>query len=451
MYDAIAYFVRSCYICQLRSKTRPIVAFSPTWNTAILRRFDLDTVYMESGHGGKHFLLQAIEPSINWPEARAARRNDSETWAKFIYEDIICRFGCIPFFTVDGGAEFKGAAEILFKQYGVTVIMSSPYHPEGNGSAERAHQTLVNSIQRACGSDSNKWPLYVHAALFAMRCTTTRLTGYTPYFLLYGRHPFFAFDIADRTWDTLDWHEVKDTVGLLAIRIQQILRRDKRLVLALEKQKSVRQRAVEDFNRKHESVLSTGVFAVGTWVLVHETWLDLQKGNKGALRWSGPYIVHRVLRETTYQLRELDGTVRCDSYAANRLKIFYYREEHQTIRTVNANVFQIFCAASNVTWSEGADFLGTINARATQDVPPYPLSVCRGVVNFAANKRLAFLPIFCGRDWIYRYPAIDEVWKPSRILRWNVEDMSNVRENCLRVMMNALDLMEWAEEFAPLR
>jgi len=36
MYDQIAYFVRSCNVCQLRSKARPVVAFSPTWNSGIL-------------------------------------------------------------------------------------------------------------------------------------------------------------------------------------------------------------------------------------------------------------------------------------------------------------------------------------------------------------------------------------------------------------------------------
>jgi len=78
MYDEIAYFVRSCNICQLRSKTRPIVAFSPTWSLGILRRFDLDTIHMPDGIGGMKFLLQATDPSISWVEARAARCASSE-------------------------------------------------------------------------------------------------------------------------------------------------------------------------------------------------------------------------------------------------------------------------------------------------------------------------------------------------------------------------------------
>ena len=55
------------------------------------------------------------------------------------------------------------------------------------------------------------------------------------------------------------------------------------MVLALEQQKKVRQWAVDDFNSKHERLLSSGEFLLGTWVLLHETWLDAQMGNKGAL------------------------------------------------------------------------------------------------------------------------------------------------------------------------
>lgn len=452
LYDSVAYFVRSCYVCQLRSKSKPIVPFSPTWNSAILRRFDLDTVHMESGYGGKNYLLQAIEPSINWPEARAAAKNDSETWARFIYEDIICRFGCIPFFVVDGGSEFKGAAEILFKQYGIVVIMSSPYHPEGNGRAERAHQTLGNSIMRACGKDSNKWPLYVFAGLFAMRCTTTRVTGYTPYFLLYGRHPFFAFDIADRTWDTLDWDRVATTVDLIAIRAQQILRRDKFLVLALEKQKASRQRAVDDFNKKHERYLSSGDFAIGTWVLVHETWLDTQMGNKGALRWTGPYIVHRVLRETTYQLRELDGTVRRESYAADRLKIFYYREEHQTIRTVNTSDYAVFAAAASTAYAEGSDIFSRINFRSANSIPPYGLSVKQGLSFDTSNPRLEFRQPFQGPNCYARYPTIAELNEYCRVPIWSNSHVNKKSGTQMRLQpLNINDLTRWASEYHPAR
>jgi hypothetical protein len=175
------------------------------------------------------------------------------------------------------------------------------------------------------------------------------MTGYTPYFLLYGRHPILAFDIADHTWEALDWHTVHSTEDLIAIRTQQILRRDKRLVQAHENQRKNRQRAIDDFNKRYEKILVTNDFEVGTWVWVHETWLDTQKGNKGALRWSGPFIIHeKVVHDGKlrgYKLRELDGNVRRSTVALDRVKIFYYRSEHQTIKTYTTERY--LCAIQN--------------------------------------------------------------------------------------------------------
>jgi hypothetical protein len=235
---------------------------------------------MEDGFGGKHFLLQALEPAIGWPEARASKICDSKSWAKFIF---VSRFGCIPYFAVDSGTEFCGLTEILFKQYGTIAIMTSLYHPEGNGANERSHKTLVDSIQRACGMDSPCWPLYVHTCLLAMRCTMSRMTGFSPYYLIYGKHPILSFDYNNCTWDTLDWDTIHDTADLLAIRAQQILCHDKDLVLALEKQKPKQKCSVDTFNKKFSDALTSGNFDVRTWVLVHESWLNAQHSNKGAL------------------------------------------------------------------------------------------------------------------------------------------------------------------------
>lgn len=68
------------------------------------------------------------------------------------------------------------------------------------------------------------------------------MTGFAPCYLLYGHSPLLAFDISDRTWDTLDWHIVHSTVDLIALRAQKIVQRDRNLVVALAQQKVLRQK-----------------------------------------------------------------------------------------------------------------------------------------------------------------------------------------------------------------
>ena len=159
-------------------------------------------------------------------------------------------------------------------------------------------------------------------------------TGFTPYFLLYGKHCLFPFDLTDRTWYKLAWDEVKTTEDLLAIRIQQIERRESVLGEATENVRASRQRSVDDFMRRNEKVIQLSQYEPGTWVLVHETWLNAQHGNKGALRWAGPYVVHERYPSGSYCIRELDGTVLKEHVAANRLRLFFFRDDHQTLVTI---------------------------------------------------------------------------------------------------------------------
>lgn len=332
MYTDITWFVRSCNACQLRDRTRKSAPLRITYSPSILRRFCLDTVHMPKGSGGKHFLLHASDDVSRWPEARAVVANNSKAWANFIWEDILCRYGSIPVCVCDGGSEFKGAVREIFERHGVKIILSTPYHPEGNGIAERDGQTLTRAILRSCGDNSRRWPLFLHAGLHAVRVTVNRMTGFTPYYLLYGKHALLPFDLEDRTWHTLDWEGVRSTEDLLTVRLQQIARKEEHIGLAVDGLKKNRQRSVDDYMRRNAHRIRDHEFEPGTWVLVHETWLDGQHGNKGALRWAGPYVVHEQFRTGSYALRELDGTVLKEHVAASRLKLFYYREERQVCR-----------------------------------------------------------------------------------------------------------------------
>ena len=89
--------------------------------------------------------------------------------ADFIYKDIICRFSCVPFISMDRGPEFKKEVlELLRSLYSCTVILSTAYHPEGHAPIEQAHLPLIEAIFKCTGDKKSKWPEYLHAALFAI-------------------------------------------------------------------------------------------------------------------------------------------------------------------------------------------------------------------------------------------------------------------------------------------
>jgi hypothetical protein len=334
MYDDTTYFVRSCIECQKSIKKIPVIPYNESWQAPLLRHFNLDCIHMPSGVQGYSFIVQAIEPTILWPEARSLKELTARGVARFIYEEIICRFACVPFISFDGGSEFKGEVlELLRTLYNCTVIFSTAYHPQGNAPIERAHQPLVDALFKCTGDAKGNWPLYLKAVLFAMRVTVSRATGFSPYYLLYGVHPIFSFDITEITWQTLDWDKVHTHEELLAIRARQLSRRDPKMREANDRLRESRRRAIEDMHRRNHFMFDFTDFEEGMYVWLRESQYDETKGDKGKWLYSGPYVIHEKREHDSFVLRELSGAILKGHVNIRRLRLFYFRPSNQTLKT----------------------------------------------------------------------------------------------------------------------
>ena len=333
MWDDVSFFVRSCIECQRAMKAKPVLPYNESWLSPLLRHFDLDTIHMPMGMGKKQYVIQALERTILWPEARAIKNANSRTVAQFIYEDIVCRFSCVPVITVDLGSEFLGEVQHLLRTlYRCTVIFSTAYHPEGNAPVERSHNTLTTSLFKVTGDAKGRWPLYLAPVLFAMRTTVSRATGYSPYYLLYGQHPVFSYDIEEITWQTLDWDQVYSHEDLIAMRARQIQRRDVNLEKAHDRLRASRKKAIEDYARRHHYKFDFADYEEGMYVWLRESKLDEIKGGKGEWTYAGPYIIHEKRDHDSFVLRELSGAVLKGHVNIRRLRLFFFRPDNQTLR-----------------------------------------------------------------------------------------------------------------------
>jgi len=82
--------------------------------------------------------------------------------------------------------------------------------------------------------------------------------------------------------------------------------------------------------------------------------------------------------------------MRC-SVAANRLKIFYYQEEHQTVRSVQHTEFALHTATVSLSSAHASTVIRMLN----QDLliaPPYPVSVKIRESSLPDNRSLVYLP-----------------------------------------------------------
>ena len=87
----------------------------------------------------------------------------------------------------DQASEFLGQViSELCDLLGITKIRTSPYHPQTNSAIERVHQTLRRMIAKMDPEKRAKWRSHLGPILIAYNVTWSLITGYSPYFLMFG-------------------------------------------------------------------------------------------------------------------------------------------------------------------------------------------------------------------------------------------------------------------------
>ena len=116
--------------------------------------------------------------------------------ARVLWRNFFSRFGFPEKLHADQGRNFESAAvKELCKITGITKTHTSPYHPQGNGITERFNRTLMDMLGTLKPHEKPCWHEHLDALTHAYNCTRHDSTGYTPHFLMFGRHPRLPVDL----------------------------------------------------------------------------------------------------------------------------------------------------------------------------------------------------------------------------------------------------------------
>ena len=187
--------IRNCEKCCIFEAKPQIPRMELILCTKPLDLVHIDYVSMEVTVGVKEKpvvknVLVVEDHFTRYTQVYLTNNHTARTTACVLYNEFFSVFGFPRRLMSDQASEFTGQViSELCDLLGVTKIRTSPYHPQTNGTIERVHQTLTRMIAKMDPEKRAKWPSHLGPILIAYNATPSLITGYSPYFLMFGHRP----------------------------------------------------------------------------------------------------------------------------------------------------------------------------------------------------------------------------------------------------------------------
>jgi hypothetical protein len=139
-------------MCQERQKKLVQIPRIETHTPSIFQQLHADTMHMDKS-GRFKYIVHGRCALTSWPEGWALVAENSKAIAEWLFQDIICRWGCLREIITDNGKPFIAALKYLEEKYGIKGIRISAYNSKANGKVERPHWDLRQMLYEACNGD----------------------------------------------------------------------------------------------------------------------------------------------------------------------------------------------------------------------------------------------------------------------------------------------------------
>ena len=324
-------FVKACDTCQQVNssfqKTRGELQSIPV-NPDPFHQIGIDLIGpLPTTKEGYKYIVTAIDYYTKWTEAQPHKDKSACSVADFIYK-IICRHGCFNIEISDQGREFVSTlSQNLHTLTGVNHRISTAYHPQTNGLVEKQNQTTQNIFLKYL-QDKKEWADILDSVMFAYRTSKHATTGFSPFFLLYGRKPRLPVDLMVEENTKNEQGEMK--IETSDFSMEEIIQSMENLRKAASVKADANIKKAQAHQQKcYNNRNSPDDFEVGDEVLLKEMKNSSRSGGKLEDRFVGPYVIFDVVRKGVFRLTNGKTPLK-KTVNVSRLKRYFRPEAEKT-------------------------------------------------------------------------------------------------------------------------
>jgi hypothetical protein len=237
-----------------------------------------------------------------WAEARVVKDCSASISVRFIFDDIITKFGCPKILMSDQGTHFiNKTVEPLIEEFAVHHQKSTPYHPQANETVEAFNKIFETTLTKICSVNRDDRDLRVPTVLWAYRTTCKKLTMQTPFKLVYGLEVVFPMEYLVPSLRIVAFTDMDDPHVVQERLTQLVELEEDRFIVGFHQQ--VQKEGEKAYHDKH---IKKKAFKQGDLVLVYDSKF-IKLPEKFKTHWLGPYEIAYVTEGGFAQLKTLNG------------------------------------------------------------------------------------------------------------------------------------------------
>ena len=299
-FNAVRDWCQTCPDCASRKSQAPrrraplgtITAGYPTQIMAV----DLLGPLPES-HSGNSYVMVVGDYFTRWMEALPIPNQEAETVAKQLVDEVFLRYSVPEQLHSDQGRQFESElVREVCKLLNIRKTRTTPYHPQCDGLVERFNRTLLDMLATCSKDHPFDWEQHIRKACIAYNTSVNQSTGFTPFYLMFGRQARLPVDIM---FGTNKPEPQSPNEYAAALKKQLTTAFD----IARDQMSRQHVRQKEYYDQK----LHGKPYQKGDLVWLHSSVVKRGHHRKLHHPWTGPYQVLKQISDATYRIKQVDG------------------------------------------------------------------------------------------------------------------------------------------------